>query len=359
MNTKKVILGMSGGVDSSVAACLLQKEGFEVLGVSMELYSCDRPTGKGCCTPADRLDARRICERLGISFDIIDLRKPFKEEVMTYFATEYSKGRTPLPCAPCNSKLRFKALLDYADSVGAKWISTGHYARVRANDDGTASLLRGVDLKKDQSYFLWGLGQDVLQRLQFPIGAFNKEKVREKAREFGLVTSEKKDSQELCFVGDEDHVQFLENHFPESALPAGDFLDESGKKMGRHRGVHAYTIGQRRGLGVSTGERRYVVSLDAKKNEIILGGKESLKATGLIAKDPHWIDRCPTSDVRCTTQVRIRSTHAGVGARVETTGSDLTVHFETPQETVTPGQAAVLYQNEVCLGGAWIEKAIH
>jgi len=189
ISKNKVVLGMSGGVDSSVAACLLKKEGCEVLGVSMELYSCDKPLSKGCCTPIDRLDARKVCEQLNIPFDILDLRKPFRKNVMEYFASEYSKGRTPLPCAPCNRDVRFKALLEYANSIGAQWIATGHYARVQKNENGTFSLLRALDLKKDQSYFLWGLGQEELSRLKLPIGTYRKEEVRQLARDFILITS--------------------------------------------------------------------------------------------------------------------------------------------------------------------------
>ena len=357
LDSKKIVLGMSGGVDSSVAACLLQKEGFEVLGLSMELYSCDRPLGKSCCTPADRLDARRVCESLGIPFEIIDLRKPFKTHVMEYFASEYSKGRTPLPCAPCNRDVRFKALLEYADAKGAKWIATGHYARVGQNGDDAYSLLRGVDVKKDQSYFLWGLSQQELSRLQFPIGKFRKEEVRQMAREFNLAASDKKDSQELCFVGDEDHTRFLEEHFPEAAFPAGDFIDAAGEKVGRHRGVHAYTIGQRRGLGVSFSERRYVVQLDAEKNRVMLGKKSALQSSGLIAKNVHWIQNRSVV-ARCSSLVRIRSTHPGVSSQLEEAGEEIKVTFEKPQEAVTPGQAAVFYQGDVCLGGGWIERSL-
>ena len=354
---KRVILGMSGGVDSSVAAALLLKEGYEVLGVSMELYSCDRPLGKGCCTPADRLDARQVCEQLKIAYDIIDLRPQFKEKVVNYFAEEYSQGRTPLPCAPCNRDVRFKALLDYADQAGAYWIATGHYARVQENKDGTFSMLRGVDPKKDQFYFLWGLGQKEFSRLKLPIGNFKKEEVRQIALDIGLATHSKRDSQELCFVGDDDHAHFLEEHFPEKAFPAGDFVDGDGKKLGRHHGVHAYTIGQRKRLGVSLGERRYVVRLDAEKNEVELGGRDSLKASGLIAKDVHWI--LPKSMVHGpSSMVKIRSTHAGVAANLEECGDQLKVSFEQPQEAIAPGQAAVFYQGDVCLGGGWIEKAL-
>ncbi|OGQ70218.1 MAG: tRNA 2-thiouridine(34) synthase MnmA [Deltaproteobacteria bacterium RIFCSPLOWO2_12_FULL_44_12] len=362
---KRVVLGMSGGVDSSVAACLLMEEGLEVLGVSMELYSCDSPLKKGCCTPIDRLDARKICEQFKIPFEILDLRKPFKTHVMEYFASEYSKGRTPLPCAPCNRDVRFKALLEYADKVGAYGIATGHYARIQKNEDGTFSLLRGIDPKKDQSYFLWGLGQTELSRLKLPIGNFSKPQVREMARKWNLITSEKKESQELCFVGDDDHARFLEEHFPEAAFQAGDYVDEAGKRLGKHRGLHAYTIGQRRGLGVALGERRYVVSLNPEKNEVVLGSKDSLKASGLIAKDVHWIAPPPSiltlegGGIKGEGDpvVRIRSTHPGVEATLNNSEEGLKVEFKNPQEAVTPGQAAVFYQNDVCLGGGWIERA--
>ncbi len=372
---------MSGGVDSSVAALLLQQKGFEVIGLSLELYSCDRPLGKGCCTPKDRLDARRICEQLKIAYDILDLRSSFKNHVIDYFAAEYAKGRTPLPCAPCNRDVRFKAMLDYADSVGAYWIATGHYARVAENDDGTFSLWKGIDPKKDQSYFLWGLSQKELARLQFPIGDFTKEEIRNKARAFGLVTSDKPDSQELCFVGDEEHSHFLEEHYPQTLSGPGDFVDVSGVKLGHHRGIHAYTVGQRRGLNLSFGERRYVVALDAQKNEIVLGSKEQLRATGLIAKNIHWIDprftparrqfggihSCPPavwqdprlpagSLARCT--IRIRSTHKGILAGIKESEEGMEVLFDKPQEAITPGQAAVFYDGALCLGGGWIERGL-
>lgn len=355
---KRIVIGMSGGVDSSVAAALLLREGYKVIGLSMELYSCDRPLGKGCCTPADRLDARTVCEQLKIPYDMVDLRPQFRETVVHYFAEEYSRGRTPLPCAPCNSEVRFRALLDYAEQAGAGWIATGHYARVRENDDGSFSLLRGVDLKKDQSYFLWGLGQKELSRLKFPIGNFKKEEVRRMAREFGLATHSKRESQELCFVGDDDHAHFLEEHFPERAFPAGDFVDGEGHKLGRHHGVHAYTVGQRKGLGVSFGERRYVVRLDAEKNEIVLGERDELKAQGLIAKNIHWNVSESRIKVEEDLMVKIRSTHPGVGATLETCEEYLKVSFEKPQEAVAPGQAAVFYRGDVCLGGGWIERGL-
>lgn len=357
LDEKKVVLGMSGGVDSSVAAALLKEEGYQVVGLSMILYSCEKAYSKGCCTPVDRLDARSVCEKLGIPFEIIDLREIFKRKVVDYFAKEYSLGRTPLPCAPCNSLVRFKALLDYADSVGAKWIATGHYACVEENREGIFELKRAEDLKKDQSYFLWGLSQKELSRLKLPIGNYRKEETRDIAREKNLLTSEKKDSQDLCFVGDENHAAFLEEHFPEKAFPEGNFVDASGEIVGKHLGLHHYTIGQRRGLGVSFGERRYVALLDPQKNEIVLGKKESLKAKGLVAKEMHWMHP-RFSEEKEGLFVKIRSAHVGVSARWEKKAEEMRIYFGTSQFAITPGQAVVLYKGDVCLGGGWIERGI-
>lgn len=349
---------MSGGVDSSVAAHLLKSQGFEVHGVSMELYTCDRPLAEGCCTPKDRLDARQVCERLGIPFAVIDLKPEFQKEVIEYFVKEYARGRTPLPCAPCNKEVRFKALLDLADRKGVFWIATGHYARVRQGENGKASLWKGKDLKKDQSYFLWRLSQTELSRLLFPVGEYTKEEVREIARKAGLAVSEKTESTDLCFIGRENHGEFLESYFPDQALPPGDFIDEDGKILGRHLGLHNYTIGQRRGLGVATGERRYVTKLDAAQNRVVLGGKEELQAMGLVAKGAHWMNGEFGKTADRQASVKIRSAHPGVPCRLEQQKENLHVSFDRPQTAVTPGQAAVFYQGEELLGGAWIEQAI-
>ncbi|MBI4125493.1 MAG: tRNA 2-thiouridine(34) synthase MnmA [Deltaproteobacteria bacterium] len=350
---KRVVVGMSGGVDSSVTAALLKEAGFEVFGLAMELYSCDKPLTGGCCTPKDRLDARKVCEKLDLPFAIVDLRPAFRRHVLDYFAAEYAQGKTPLPCAPCNREVRFKALLEYADQKGAGWIATGHYARVQEGN-----ILRARDLKKDQSYFLWGLEPEVVSRLRLPIGDYAKEEVRALAKKFGLPTSDKAESQDLCFVGNEDHARFLEEHYPAAARPAGDFVDETGNVLGRHHGLHAYTVGQRRRLGVSLGQRAYVTKLDPEKNEIVLGSKESLRAKGLIAKNPNWIAGRSLLPGPWSL-VRIRSTHAGVPAQLEELGKTLQITFQTPQDAVTPGQAAVFYDADRLLGGAWIERAIH
>lgn len=354
LDAKKVVLGMSGGVDSSVAALLLRQQGYEVFGVSMQLYSCDRPLARGCCTPLDRLDARKVCEQLKIPFDVVDLRGVFKEVVVDYFAKEYGEGRTPLPCVPCNKEVRFKALLDRADQIGAKWIATGHYARVMKNEDGSFCLLKGVESKKDQSYFLWSLEEEALSRLQLPVGSLTKLQVREIAKAHRLPTSEKEESQDLCFVGEEGAPSFLEEHYPLNVFGAGDFVDESGKKLGRHHGLHCYTVGQRRGLGIGFSERRYVLRLDAQKNEVVLGTRDQLKASGAVLRKSGSVEV-----LKCRSlQVKIRSTHPGVGVLVAPVKDPFTIIFDKPQEAVTPGQAAVFYNGDCCLGGAWIERAL-
>lgn len=351
---KKVVLGMSGGVDSSVAALLLLQEGYEVFGLSMQLYSCDRPMARGCCTPLDRLDARKVCEQLNIPFDVVDLRGIFKEVVVDYFAQEYGRGRTPLPCAPCNKEVRFKALLDRADQIGAKWIATGHYARVMKNEAGSFCLHKGMEPKKDQSYFLWSLEEEVLSRLKLPVGSLTKVQVREIAKGYHLPTSEKAESQDLCFVGEEGAQGFLEEHYPLNVFGVGDFVDATGKKLGRHRGLHCYTVGQRRGLGIGFSERRYVIRLDAEKNEVVLGTRDQLKASGAVLRKSGSLEVLESGSF----QVKIRSTHPGVGVLVAPVKDPFTIIFDKPQEAVTPGQAAVFYNGDCCLGGAWIERAL-
>ena len=346
---------MSGGVDSSVSALLLKEEGYEVHGVSLDLYSCDRPMGKGCCTPADRLDARKICETLSIPFSIVDLKPEFYQTVVRYFVDEYKNGRTPLPCAPCNSDLRFQALLDFADQIGASSIATGHYAKVDRSNEKKAVLCRAKDRKKDQSYFLFGISQKIVDRLLLPLGDWNKTDVRKKAAEGGLITSDKDDSQELCFVGDREHARYIEEHFPEETPPEGMLVDTKGHALGRHRGIHHYTVGQRKGLGVTGLEKRYVIQLNAASNEVVLGSREELRAIGLKAKPIYW-HRGPVIGEKLL--VKIRSTHPGVMATVADLNGSITIHFEEAQYAVAPGQAAVLYDGEIVVGGATIIEAV-
>ena len=349
---------MSGGVDSSTTASILKKEGYAVFGLTLNLYSCDRPLKRGCCTPIDRLDARKICEKLEIPFETQDCRSEFKTKIIDYFAAEYRRGRTPLPCAPCNSEIRFQALLDYADKIGAYWIATGHYARVEHQSE-RSFLLKGKDPKKDQSYFLFSLKPELLKRLLLPLGELAKSEVRAIAKELGLAVHDKKDSQELCFLSGIHHDEFIRENYPEYFMPSGNFVNEKGKVLGRHRGLPAYTLGQRRGLEVSLGKRQYVVKLDTQKNEVILGDKSLLRAKGLVAANIGWTDSTYAKTLEGKNiEVKIRSTHPGVSSVMAWNCRSVAVDFKEPQFSVVPGQAVVFYEGERLLGGGWIEEAI-
>lgn len=356
MNGKgeKVVLGMSGGVDSSVAALLLKEAGFQVIGLSMILYTCESASAKGCCTPADRWDARRVCEQLDIPHEIVDLRVIFKKMVVDTFADSYAAGQTPLPCVPCNSEVRFRALAEAADRHGAPWIATGHYARVERGVGARACLKRARDRKKDQSYFLWGLSALLMDRLLLPLGELTKQEVREKAARAGLKVHDKAESQDLCFVGEGHHAEFIESHYPHKAGRPGDFTDAKGKKLGRHRGIHWYTIGQRRGLALGLPERHYVAGMDISDNRVILKTQQELYSDRLAARDCRWHVPPDVLEGRRLT-VKIRSTHDGSPARLERTAGGFRARFETPQFAITPGQAAVCYDGDTCLGGGWIE----
>lgn len=352
---------MSGGVDSSVAALLLKEQGMEVIGISMKTH--ETPEGepapaRTCCTAADINDARRVCQQLDIPFYAIDFLEEFEKKVVRYFAREYGEGRTPNPCIACNDHLKFTSLLEKARQLGAYYLATGHYAQKSRDRSGKYHLLRAKDRDKDQTYFLFGLEQLQLEHLLFPIGKYSKDEVREFARSAGLKTAEKPESQEICFIPDNDYVAFLERHFPEILRKPGAVVSQGGQVLASHRGVHAYTVGQRRGLGIAAGERMYVTGLDAGENKVVLGPKEALLKDGLVARGVRWINReAVTSGL--PVEVQIRHRHKGVPSILwivdETT---VRAEFREPEGAVTPGQAAVFYHNNEILGGGWIEKGI-
>jgi tRNA-specific 2-thiouridylase len=347
----RVVVGMSGGVDSSLAAALLVEQGFEVVGVTLHLAG----GGSRCCSLDDADDARRVAAQLGIRFYVANYTREFREEVMLPFADAYLAGRTPLPCATCNTRFKFDHLLARARALGAETVATGHYARIgRDAESGRPTLLAARDAAKDQSYFLFGLAPAQLARARFPLGELDKREVRERARALGLATAAKPESQELCFVPDGDTAGAVEKLRPGRAPGPGDVVDEAGRVLGRHAGVHRYTVGQRRGLAIAASRPLYVKALDAARNRVVVGGREALAADAATLSGVSWIaGEAPREPIEA--RVRIRYRHEGAGARVEPTpGGGARVRFAEPVHALAPGQAAVFYVGERVLGGGWI-----
>ncbi len=349
----QVVVGMSGGVDSSVAAALLRDQGYDPVGCSLRLLTCHREAQRSCCSARDRQDARAVCEKLGMRHRTVEARGRFRDEVIEPFIREYLAGRTPSPCVRCNRCVKFPALLEEADRLGAKHIATGHYARV-VEEGGRFRLLAAADPRKDQSYFLFELTQATLARLLLPLGGLRKPAVRSVARRLGLPVSEKPESQEVCFVPGDDYAAFVEERGGKRVPGPGTFVDAAGNEIGRHRGFHAYTIGQRRGLGVAFGRRAYVTAIDAVRNQVRLGADEELSCSVLIAEQTSWTH--PEHALAREAVVRIRSTHEGTPARFEPLPDGrVRVRFAEPVRAIAPGQAAVFYQDDEVIGGAWIE----
>ena len=353
----RVVVAMSGGVDSSVAAALMVDAGHDVVGFSMQLYDQrDADTGFGsCCSIDDLHDAKRAASVLEIPHYVINFQEQFKNLVTLNFVSEYTSGRTPIPCVHCNSELKFTHLLDRAVTLKAKAVATGHYVRVEKDPNTGDFLLKcGLDLEKDQSYFLFGLNQEQLSQAIFPVGNYQKTSVRSYARERGLPVADKPDSQELCFVETGQHIQFIEKH-TEVQNGVGFIQDLDGKTLGKHNGIHRFTIGQRRGLGIQSGEPLYVLEINAATRVITVGSKRALERTCFTASDVNWIASTPpTSPITAATRIRHR--HAASSATVQRLeGNRAEVCFNEPQLAVTPGQAVVWYENDVILGGGWID----
>ncbi len=365
LSKKTVVVAMSGGVDSSAAAYLLKQEGYDVIGVSMKTHETtedEMAKGKTCCTSLDIMDARRVCQQLDIPFYAINFVDEFEEKVIQRFGSEYAQGRTPNPCVYCNSFLKFDSLLQKARELGAYYLATGHYARKEKDADGRYHLIRSIDDEKDQTYFLFGLKQEQLEHILFPVGGYRKAEVRKLAEEAGLRTAHKPESQEICFVPNNDYSSFLSKNYPEFTKPSGDFVNPEGEVLGPHEGIHGYTVGQRRGLRVAAGERLYVLEILPKENRVILGRKEELLKTGLKASGVHWIQSTVGKEkgfVGKEVLVQIRHRHAGVMAIIEMAqGNELVVRFKTPEGAVTPGQVAVVYDGNEVLGGGFIDQAL-
>jgi tRNA-specific 2-thiouridylase len=351
---------MSGGVDSSVAAALLADEGHDVIGVSMQLY--DQSEGQtafgSCCSLDDLNDARRVAAVLNIPHYIMNFERQFDEQVVSNFVREYAAGRTPLPCARCNSSLKFATLAERAGGFDADVVATGHYARVERDEaSGRYRLRRGVDPSKDQAYFLFSLTQDQLSRAAFPVGDRPKEAVREYARRRRLPVADKPDSQEICFIPDHDYASFVAARSPETARP-GVVVNEKGRLLGGHDGIHRFTVGQRKGLKLPsspTGAPMYVLAIEPAAGRVVVGPRASLERTTLIASKVNWIDGKPGRPLRLAAQIRHR--HQAAPATVSALGDGRAeVVFDQPQIAITPGQAVVFYDADVVAGGGWIDS---
>ncbi|HSW44241.1 MAG TPA: tRNA 2-thiouridine(34) synthase MnmA [Phycisphaerae bacterium] len=363
----KVVVAMSGGVDSSVAAALLAERGCEIVG----LYMCTgasednaeapiqavptQPGPKerhlGCCSPVDAADARAVAQHLKIPFYAVNFRRQF-DGLIDFFADEYLRGRTPNPCVLCNRDLKFGRLVEYGRAAGADFIATGHYARVD-RQEGIWRLRRAIDQSKDQSYVLFGIGRDILPRTLFPLGELTKQQVREHARRLGLKIGDKPESQDICFAPDRDYARVVRERHPE-AFHEGAIVDAAGRQVGTHAGIAHFTIGQRRGTGVAAGSPVYVVRIDAAANTVVVGPKQDLARDRLDASRVQWLIETPPGPIRAT--VKIRYAHAGAPATVKPMASDrVCVRFDEPQTAITPGQAAVFYDDDVVLGGGWID----
>ncbi|MBM3812537.1 MAG: tRNA 2-thiouridine(34) synthase MnmA [Acidimicrobiia bacterium] len=365
MQDDLIAVAMSGGVDSSVVAGLLHREGRRVIGLTMQLWNQrrlpelmpDEPTGR-CCSLDDVYDARAVASQLGIPYYVVDFERRFEEQVVKPFVEDYLAGRTPIPCTLCNNLVKFDQFLEMAEGVGATRVATGHYARVR-QDSGRYQLLRAADASKDQTYFLFGLTQAQLARTMFPLGGYQKKEVRELARELKIPVADKGDSQEICFVPNGDYAAFIEAYFAEQGIDTrqaqGEIVTTSGRKLGQHAGIHHYTVGQRKGLGIATGEPLYVIATEPESRRVIVGSNDELLRGRFTAREVNWISIAePAGVVRA--QVRIRNKHVPAAASVQAlAGGRAEVRFDEPQRAVTPGQGAVFYDGDQVLGGGWIE----
>jgi tRNA-specific 2-thiouridylase len=365
-----IAVAMSGGVDSSVVAAMLVRQGHNVVGMTMQLWnqrrlpelSSEGATGR-CCSLDDVYDARRVAEQLGVPYYVVNFEQQFEDQVVKPFVAEYLAGRTPVPCTLCNNYIKFDRFLEMADAAGAQQIATGHYARIRFNENSERyEMLRGVDHAKDQTYFLFGLTQPQLARTLFPLGHLTKPEVRELAGSMDLAVAVKADSQEICFVPNGDYAAFMSAYLKETGVEPhrthGDIVTTDGKTVGSHEGVHRFTVGQRKGLGVAAAEPLYVIATDPQTQRVTVGSNDDLLRDRFFARDVNWIS-VGGVDGSLRAQVKIRNKHTPAAATLHATSQPdrVEVVFEGAQRAVTPGQGAVFYEGDVVLGGGWIEGA--
>ena len=353
----RVVVAMSGGVDSSTVAALLHHQGYDVIGVTLQLYDHGAAVGKkgACCAGQDIQDARRVAETLGIPHYVLNYESRFKEAVMDEFADSYLHGETPIPCVRCNQTVKFKDLLSTAKDLGADCMATGHYVQWQPGQ-GRAEMLRGADPDKDQSYFLFTTTQEQLDFLRFPLGALSKAETRKLAEEYGLAVADKPDSQDICFVPSGNYVSVIEKLRPGACDP-GDIVDLSGKVLGQHEGIIHYTIGQRRGIGLSNPEPLYVIKVDAGKKQVVVGPKEALLEERLTIREVNWLGGEALPEQGVEVAVKLRSTQPAVQAMAYGRGNGMAeIVLHMPQTAVAPGQACVMYDKERMLGGGWIAR---
>lgn len=367
--SKKIVVAMSGGVDSSVAAALLKEEGHEVIGVTLKTRNWNDSEGKkfgGCCGSTDFFDARSVAQTLGIAHYQFDYVDEFRSSVISYFKDSYMGGETPNPCIACNRYVKFDRLLKHAQALGADLLATGHYARIERGAEGYV-LKKSIDANKDQSYVLYHLSQDILSKLRFPVGEYAKPQIRDIARKYRLITAEKPDSQEICFVPNNDYRAFIAGEIAEASRPTGPIRHIDGRLLGQHRGLPFYTIGQREGLGIAVGKPLYVVALEKDSNTLVVGDKDDVLSASMVVRGVSWVSgKAP--DLPFPVSVKIRYKHREAPAiltrrfaapsPVAGEGPDVIVTFQESQSAVTPGQAAVFYDGDAVVGGGVIDHVV-
>lgn len=356
---KRIAVAMSGGVDSSAAALILKREGYDVIGISMKLWEGTSKVRKSCCSLEDFRDARRVADLIGIPYYVVNMQNEFMERVINPFISDYMEGKTPNPCVLCNSEMKFDLLIEKAAHLGAYYLATGHYAINEYDDKENRYVLRkGRDKTKDQSYFLFSMTQEQLSKVVFPLGTYVKDEVRDTLREAGITIADKEESQDICFVEDGDYSSFIDKNSAVNPVKRGRIISQKGEVLGEHEGIYHYTIGQRRGLGISSDRRMYVTGFDYENNDVIVGDEEDLMSPGLIAREVNWISgSTPRGAIEAS--VKIRYSHDDHKATLSPlAGGKVEITFINAQRAVTPGQAVVFFNGDEILGGGWIESAL-